>query len=293
MSQFCLKILYIRNFKFFFKNLHSYWNYNFCCRTTPLQNGTTLPCLHYEGQICRDIFSTNLSSLSSLPRLHSSEQNSVESVLQFAITAINQLVTHHECSVAMTIALCHYTMQLCSSNNSVTAHFCTSECNDLYVKCGQFILQLEEYVNNIPRDEEFSFPRCFELNNASEFRVSSNETCTKLGLGQYKTILCIIVSFIRSTTPQLSAWNHLLCIIVTLSLLMFKHSCLRRNEEVGSLRKRAALSSSSNLAWFQKQKKIGPWGESKEQRKQPKLHKQPKHTSKTPRSSDQEISVKI
>lgn len=157
----------------------------------------------------------------------------------------------------MTIALCHYTMQLCPSNNSVTAHFCTSECNDLYVKCGQFILQLEEYVNNIPRDEAFSFPRCFELNNASEFRVSSNETCAKLGLGQYKTILCIIVSFIRSTTPQLSAWNHLLCIIVTLSLLMFKHSCLRRNEEVGSLRKRATLSSSSNLAWFQKQKKIG------------------------------------
>ena len=193
----------------------------------------------------------------------------------------------------MTIALCHYTMQLCPSNNSVTAHFCTSECNDLYVKCGQFILQLEEYVNNIPRDEEFSFPRCFELNNASEFRVSSNEACAKLGLGQYKTILCIIVSFIRSTTPQLSAWNHLLCIIVTLSLLMFKHSCLRRNEEVGSLRKRATLSSSSNLAWFQKQKKIGPWGESKEQRKQPKLHRQPKHTSKTPRNSDQEISVKI
>ncbi|CAH3175838.1 unnamed protein product [Porites evermanni] len=154
----------------------------FSKRTTPLQNGTTLSCLHYEGQICRDIFSTNLSSLSSLPRLHSSEQNSVESVLQFAITAINQLVTHHECSVAMTIALCHYTMQLCPSNNSVTAHFCTSECNDLYVKCGQFILQLEEYVNNIPRDEEFSFPRCFELNNASEFRVSSNETCAKLGL---------------------------------------------------------------------------------------------------------------
>lgn len=123
----------------------------------------------------------------------------MESVLKFAITAINKLVTHHECSVALTTALCHYTMPLCHSNNSVTAHFCTSECNELYVKCGQFILQLEEYMNIIPRDEEFSFPRCFELNNTSEFKVSSNETCTKLGLGQYKTILCIIVSFIRST----------------------------------------------------------------------------------------------
>ena len=68
-------------------------------------------------------------------------------------------------------------------------------------------------MNNIPRDEEFSFPRCFELNDASEFRVSSNEACTKLGLGQYKTISCIIVSFIRSTTPQLSAWNHLFVLL--------------------------------------------------------------------------------
>ena len=125
----------------------------------------------------------------------------MESVLQLAITAINQIVTDHDCSVALTTALCHYTMPLCHSNNSVTAQFCASECDDLYVKCDQFISQLEEYVNIIPRDEEFSFPRCFELNNTSEFRVSSNETCTKLGLGQYKPILCITVSFIRSTTP--------------------------------------------------------------------------------------------
>lgn len=54
-------------------------------------------------------------------------------------------------------------------------------------------------MNIILRDEEFSFPRCFELNDTSEFRVSSNETCAKLGLGQYKTILCIIVSFIIPT----------------------------------------------------------------------------------------------
>ena len=156
----------------------------FLCRASSIQNASTSLCSHYEGHVCRDVFSTTLPSLSSLPRLHSERQNSRESTLQSAVTAINKHVTHPECNAALTTMLCHYTMPPCHANNSVT-QFCINECHEMFSKCGHFIQQLEASLNVIPSDMEFSFPRCSELNNTSGMGEGSNETCVNLGFCKY------------------------------------------------------------------------------------------------------------
>lgn len=149
-----------------------------------IPNATRHLCFRYEGQACRGVFSTTLLSVSSLPRLHPAEEDSTESVLQSAVTAISENVTHPGCNSALTTMLCHYTMPPCYANNNVT-QFCVTECHELLSKCGHFIQQLEASVNVLMSDKEFSFPRCSELQNASGMHEASNKTCTKLGLGMY------------------------------------------------------------------------------------------------------------
>ena len=155
--------------------------YQCFCSSSSIQNATTGSCFPNEGQVCRDIFSTTLPSMSSSPRLHSAEQKSVESILKSVVMAIDTIVTQPECNVALTTMLCHYTLPPCHANNNSVTQFCVSECHQLFSKCGNFIQQLEAFMIAIPSDVNFSFPRCSELYNASKVE----EPCTKLGIGKY------------------------------------------------------------------------------------------------------------
>ena len=116
------------------------------------------------------------------------EQNSIESALHSAVTAINENVTHSECNAALITMLCHYTMPPCNANISVT-QFCASECHELFSKCGHFIQQLEASMNVIPSAMGFLFPRCSELSHDSGLGDASNEACTKLGFSKYQDIV--------------------------------------------------------------------------------------------------------